>query len=148
MKLALYDDFHLGIIKGEKIADVGEALGGINYHNPQELMEMVITGWDEIGPKIEQAAGLKEGMPLDGVQLRPPMPRPGQLVCLAGNYLEPAHPDRMDFNAFLKANTSVIGQNGTVELPPAEAKVFHFEPELALVIGKKADRISAAEVMD
>ena len=36
----------------------------------------------------------------------------------------------------------------TVELPDAEASVFHFEPELALVIGKRASHLSQADALD
>jgi len=147
MKLALYNDFRLGVIKGDKIVDAMAAVEGLTYHNPQELMKIIITRWNEIVPRIEQAISGKDWMTLDSVRLQPPLPRPGQLVCLAGNYLEPARPDRTSFNAFLKATTSVIGHGETVELPSANASVFHFEPELALVISKTASRISASEAM-
>ncbi|MCB0189847.1 MAG: fumarylacetoacetate hydrolase family protein, partial [Caldilineaceae bacterium] len=52
------------------------------------------------------------------------------------------------FNAFLKSPNSLVGHGGTVELAPAAATVFHFEPELALVIGKAASRIKAEDAMD
>jgi len=148
MKLAFFNDFQLGVIKGDKIVDLGGAVAGMGYHSPQELMQLLITGWDELAPQVAQIVQETEGLLVERVRLRPPLPRPGQLVCLAGNYLEPAHPERMAFNAFLKSNTSVIGQGETVELPPAEASHFHFEPELALVIGKRASRITAAEAMN
>jgi 2-keto-4-pentenoate hydratase/2-oxohepta-3-ene-1,7-dioic acid hydratase in catechol pathway len=148
MKLAFFNDFQLGVIKDDKIIDVGAAVAGLGYHSPQELMLMLITGWDELRPRLEQTAQGQDGVALAEVKLRPPLPRPGQLVCMAGNYLEPARPEMMDFNAFFKSNTSVIGHGDTVELPPAEASVFHGEPELALVIGKRASRISAAEARD
>ncbi|MEZ4663804.1 MAG: fumarylacetoacetate hydrolase family protein [Caldilineaceae bacterium] len=45
--------------------------------------------------------------------------------------------ERGEFNGFLKSPNSVIGHLDTVELCPAEASVFHFEPELAVVIGKR-----------
>jgi 2-keto-4-pentenoate hydratase/2-oxohepta-3-ene-1,7-dioic acid hydratase in catechol pathway len=147
MKLAFYDDFKLGVIEGDQIIDASAAIADLNYHTPQELLEMVIGGWEKIGAKIGQSAQGQAGVPLDSVKLRPPVPRPGQLVCLAVNYIEPARPDRAEFNAFLKSNRSVIASGETVELAPAPATVFHFEPELALVIGKRASRISAAQAM-
>jgi 2-keto-4-pentenoate hydratase/2-oxohepta-3-ene-1,7-dioic acid hydratase in catechol pathway len=70
------------------------------------------------------------------------------LVCLAGNYIEPAYPDRGEFNAFLKSPTGTIGKGDTVELPTADVTVFHFEPELSVVIGKTATHVSQAEAMD
>jgi 2-keto-4-pentenoate hydratase/2-oxohepta-3-ene-1,7-dioic acid hydratase in catechol pathway len=75
------------------------------------------------------------------------VPRPGQLVCMAGNYHEPSRADT-PFNAFLKARTSIIGTGGTVELPDAEATVFHFEPELALLIGKPASHLTPDTASD
>jgi 2-keto-4-pentenoate hydratase/2-oxohepta-3-ene-1,7-dioic acid hydratase in catechol pathway len=147
MKLTFYDNFKLGIIVEDKIFDVSTVVEGLNYHTPQELIEMVMTGWENIAPKITQSIQGQAGVSLDTVKLRPPVPRPGQLVCLAGNYLEPARPERMEFNAFLKSNTSVIATGETVELAPAPATVFHFEPEIALVIGKRASRIAASEAM-
>ena len=66
---------------------------------------------------------------------------------MAGNYLEPGRPEPV-FNAFLKATTSVIGTGDTVELPDAEATVFHFEPELALLIGERASHLSPDTAME
>lgn len=148
MKLAFFNDYQLGVIRDDQIVDVKSALTGISYHSPQELMEMIIKSWSTVQPKLEQAAQGEEGVALDNVRLRPPLPRPGQLVCLAGNYREPAHPDRGDFNAFLKSPTGIIARGDTVELPPADATVFHFEPELSVIIGKTATRISQSEAMD
>lgn len=148
MKLALFNDYQFGVIRDSRIIDASPALERISYHSPQELMEMVITGWGEIQPKIEQAVAGKEGISLDQVRLRPPLPRPGQLVCLAGNYIEASRPDRGEFNGFLKSPTGVVGKGDTVELPPVDASVFHFEPELSLIIGKTATRISQSEAMD
>ena len=148
MKLAFFNNYQLGVIRDDQIVDATSALEGISYHTPQELMEMVITGFSEVRPKIEQAVLGKEGVALDRVRLRPPLPRPGQLVCLAGNYIEPAQTERENFNAFLKSPTAVIGQGDTAELPPAGARVFHFEPELSVIIGKTTTRVSQSEAMD
>lgn len=148
MKLVLFDDFKLGVLEEERILDASSAVKGLGYHTPQELMQMVIGQWSTLQPQIQQAIAGQSGVPLTQVRVRPPLPRPGQLVCLAGNYLEPQKPQRGEFNAFLKSPNSVIGHNDTVELCPAPASVFHFEPELAVVIGKPASRITAAEAMD
>jgi 2-keto-4-pentenoate hydratase/2-oxohepta-3-ene-1,7-dioic acid hydratase in catechol pathway len=76
------------------------------------------------------------------------VPRPGQLVCAAVNYLEAGRPEPQPFNAFLKAPTSIIGSGDTVELPDTPASVFHFEPELALVIGKRAAHLAPEAAME
>lgn len=148
MKLVLFDDFNLGVLQGDRILDASNVVKGLGHHSPQEMMQMLITQWSTLQPQIEQALAGQSGVPLDQVRVCPPLPRPGQLVCLAGNYLEPQKPERGEFNAFLKSPNSVIGHKATVELCPAPASVFHFEPELAVVIGKPASRVSAAEAMD
>ncbi len=148
MKLAFFNDYQLGVISGDQIVDVASALEGVSYHSPQELIETLIQDWDNLQPQIAQAAEGNGGTALDSVRLRAPLPRPGQLVCLAGNYIEPASPDRGEFNAFLKSPTGIIGKDDTVQLPDVDATVFHFEPELSVVIGKTASYVSQAEAMD
>lgn len=148
MKLAFFNDYQLGVIKGDRIVDVGSAVDGLSYHSPQELINMLIEGFGDLQADIESAAAGGDGVSLADVRLRAPLPRPGQLLCLAGNYIEPASPERGEFNAFLKSPTSIIGTGDTSEFPSADASVFHFEPELALVIGKTASRVSQADAMD
>ena len=148
MKLVLYNDFQLGVVRGDSIVYVGDSVETLGYHNVQEMMQMIINDWDAIQPKIEEAIDYENSVALGTVILHPPLPRPGQLMCVAVNYLEPRQPERGPFNGFLKANTSVIPTGGRVELPAAEATVFHFEPELALVIGRRARHLSQAEALD
>jgi 2-keto-4-pentenoate hydratase/2-oxohepta-3-ene-1,7-dioic acid hydratase in catechol pathway len=148
MKLVLYNDYQLGIIRDNTVVDAMSAVQGLDHHSPQELMTMVITGWDQIRPQIERATQGQQGVALDSVRLRPPLPRPGQIVCLAGNYLEHGSTDKGDFNGFFKPPTAVIGYGDTCELTTKTATVFHFEPELGVVIGKPASRLSQAGAMD
>ncbi|MCB0030713.1 MAG: fumarylacetoacetate hydrolase family protein [Anaerolineales bacterium] len=148
MKLAFFDNYRLGVIDGERVFDAQQAVQEFGQQSPQALLEMLITSWAEMAPRLASAIAGQAGQPLTAVNWCPPVPRPGQLVCAAVNYIEENRPDRGPFNAFLKATSSLLGSGGTVELPPAEATVFHFEPELALVIGKRASRIKAEEAMD
>ena len=148
MRLALFNDYRLGVVQDDRIFDVSSAVADLGYHTPQEMMQLLITHWVTAQSKISAAVAGQAGVALDQVTFWAPRPRPGQLLCLAGNYLEPQKPERGLFNAFLKSPNSVIGHGGTVELAPAEATVFHFEPELAIVIGKAASRIKAEDAMD
>ena len=148
MKFAFFDDYKLGVITDDGIVDISETLSEISYHSPQELIQTVIVDYHSFLPKI--ADSLKKSSPksLDSVNLRAPLPQPGQLVCLAGNYIEPGSPSRGEFNAFLKSPTSVISTKETVRLPEADVTVFHFEPELAIVIGKTAKHLSEENALD
>lgn len=148
MQLALFNDYQLGVLRDDQLYDASAAVVDLGYHSPQEMMQMIISDWSSFQPKIEAAIQGQRGLTMESVSFCAPMPRPGQLVCLAGNYLEPRQPERGLFNAFLKSPNSVIGHGGTVELAPVEATVFHFEPELAIVIGKSASHLQAEGAMD
>lgn len=148
MKLAFFDDYRLGVITDDEIVDINDSLKNITYHTPQELIQMVIEDYDNLQSSITDT--VKNGVPisLDTVTLKAPLPRPGQLVCMAGNYIEPDSPSRGDFNAFLKSPTGIISTKETVELPEADVTVFHFEPELAVVIGKTAKHLTEENALD
>ena len=148
MKLAFFNDYQLGVITTDGIVDISDALSGISYHTPQELIRMVIEDFDNLRSAIADAAENGMATALDGVSLKAPLPRPGQLVCLAGNYIEPDSPSRGEFNAFLKSPTGIISTKETVQLPEADVTVFHFEPELAIVIGKTAKHLSEENALD
>ncbi|MDE0015721.1 MAG: fumarylacetoacetate hydrolase family protein [Candidatus Poribacteria bacterium] len=148
MKLTFFNDYQLGVITEDGVVDISDALSGISYHTPQELIRMVIEDFDNLRPAIAAAAENGTVTALEGVSLKAPLPRPGQLVCLAGNYIEPDSPSRGEFNAFLKSPTGIIATKGTVELPEADVTVFHFEPELAIVIGKTAKHLSEENALD
>ena len=148
MKLTFFNDYQLGVITEDGVVDIGAALSGISYHTPQELIRMVIEDFDNLRPAIADAAENGTATALESVSLKAPLPRPGQLVCLAGNYIEPDSPSRGEFNAFLKSPTGILPTKGTVELPEADVTVFHFEPELAIVIGKAAKHLSEENALD
>lgn len=148
MKLAFFNDYQLGVITADGIVDISDALSELSYHTPQELIRMVIEEFDSLRSTIADAAENGDALALDSVSFKAPVPRPGQLVCLAGNYIEPDSPSRGDFNAFLKSPTGIIATKNTVELPEADVTVFHFEPELAIVIGKTAKHLSEADALD
>ena len=146
MKLAFFNDNRLGVILNGNIVDITPVVGNL-APTPQGTLTALIATWDAHAPKIDAHVKGQAGIALDAIKFRSPVPKPGQLVCAAVNYIEPNRP-KAAFNAFLKSTSSIIAHQDTVELPPAEATVFHFEPELALVIGKRASRIDASDAMD
>jgi 2-keto-4-pentenoate hydratase/2-oxohepta-3-ene-1,7-dioic acid hydratase in catechol pathway len=143
MKFVHFDDFRLGVLAGERVVDITGTVAGAT---PQARLEALIRGWDELAPAVREAAN-GDGAPLGSVRLRPSVPKPGQLVCAAVNYIEAGRPEAGPFNAFLKSPNSIIGHGDTVELPDAPVTLFHFEPELALVIGKRAAHLSPEEAL-
>jgi len=78
MKLVLFNDYRLGVIRGNMVVDAMEALEGQEFRKPQDMIEETITRWDEMKPRIESAIRGKRGVPLENVRLRPPVPRPSR----------------------------------------------------------------------
>ena len=88
MKLAFFDDFKLGVIKGDSIVNVEAALGDMKQATPQQLMEHVIEDFQRLRPKLEEAAAKGKAVSLSRVRLRPPLPKQAKMVCAPVNYLE------------------------------------------------------------
>jgi 2-keto-4-pentenoate hydratase/2-oxohepta-3-ene-1,7-dioic acid hydratase in catechol pathway len=110
-------------------------------------MEELITNWEDVKPKIDEAVRGKEGVPLNRVRLRAPLPRPSKLICAAVNYLEFGQREPAVLDAFLKSPSAIIGSGDTCELPPVPATIFHHEPELAFVVGKRATKVSQDDAL-
>ena len=142
MKLLLFNEYRLGVLRDGRVVDAMEAVAGLQLRRPQDLVEEVINRWDELKPKAEASIQGKEGVALESVNLRPPVPRPSKIICAAVNYLEYGQREAAVLDAFLKSPSAVVGTGETCVLPPAPATVFHHEPELALVIGKRATNVS------
>ena len=148
MKLAYFDDFKLGVIKGDRIVDVSAAVADIPHIGPHDLIGGLIARFSDYRRRLEETAAREQGAPLAGVRLRPPLPRPGTIVCMAVNYMEDGtRSEPAPINAFLKSPGAIIGPGDTMELPDAPAKVFEGEAEFAVVIGKRAKNVTAADAM-
>jgi len=148
VKLCYFNDFRLGVIKGDQVVDVTDAVNDIPHLDSRDLILGLIAKWDAYKARVEKAAADGKGQPLSGVRLRPPVPKPGNIVCMAVNYMENGTlPEKPQINAFHKAATAVIGDGDTMVLPDAPATIFEGEAELALVIGKRATRVSQADAM-
>ena len=147
MKLALYDDYQLGVITGDHIINAMAVVEGMTFRRPQDLIEEVIINWNEMRPRIEAAIDGRDGVSLGSVRLRPPVPKPPKLICAAVNYLEFGMREPAVLDAFLKSPTAVIGSGDTCELPSAQASVFHHEPELAFVIGREASKVEQEDAL-
>lgn len=148
MKLAFFDDYKLGVVKGDSIVDVSAAVADVPHTGPGDLISGVIARFDTYRPKIE-AASAGAGVPLSGVRLRAPLPKPGNIVCMAVNYMENGTlAQAAPINAFHKASTAIIGPGDTMVLPDVPATIFEGEAEMAVVIGKRATHVPAAQAMD
>jgi len=97
----------------------------------------------------------KTSLPLSKVKLRAPVPNPPKVFCLAGNYQDHieegggrlAAQDKETPRVFMKPpTTTVIGPEDKILIPPV-ARAIDWEGELAVVIGRTAKGVKAAQAL-
>lgn len=133
-----------------------------------EQPEQTLSWFDLDGPCLPEAAaahdaalhvpGRLDEMRADGavlahaeVEMLAPVPRPGKVICIGLNYKDHAAESKMDLPdrplMFSKFPTSIIGPGAPVVIPPMTQKL-DYEAELAVVIGRRATRVSAENGYD
>ena len=149
MKLLHFDDFKLGVLNGETVVDVSDIANEVPHIGPHDRINGLIENFDLYRDRLEAASSNGSGVPLDSIRIRPPLPKPGNIDCMAVNYMEDGTRDApAPINAFHKSPNAVIGNGDTMILPDVPASVFEGEAEIALIIGKRASNISESDAMD
>ena len=149
MKFAFFDDSRIGIVIDSEIVDITEVNLGINTATSQGLLNGIMENFDSLRPRLEDLTLSGTRVPLSSVNLGPPIPRPGKIVARAVNYMENgALKEKPPIHAFLKSRNAIIGPGDTINLPKANASVFHHEAELGVVIGKEGTDIAVENAFD
>src|SRR5919204_3344754 len=162
MKICRYDDNRLGLAAEDGIRDVTAALSrlpAVSYPFPRH--DALIAHLAELRAHIERAAQAAKPVPVERVKLLSPVANPGKIVAAPVNYkkhLEEALADKGIHHGnlvqeihragmFLKATSSLVGPGEGVKLVHTDRRNDH-EVELAVVIGRRAKNVSAAQAMD
>ena len=149
MKILFFDDFKLGVLKGDTVVDVTQAVSDIPRLGPHDLINGLIEKFPDYRTKLEAAAATGKGVPLSSVRIRPPLPRPINIDCMAVNYMEDGtKSEPSPINAFHKSPSAIIGDGDTMVFTDVPAISFEGEAEIAVVIGKRASNVKAAQAMD
>jgi 2-keto-4-pentenoate hydratase/2-oxohepta-3-ene-1,7-dioic acid hydratase in catechol pathway len=149
MKLMFFDDFRLGVLKGDAVVDVSEVVRDVPRVGPQDVIAGLIARFADYKPALEKAVAAGKGVPIAGVRIRPPLPRPHNIDCMAVNYMEDGtRKEPAPINAFHKSPSAIIGNGDTMVLPDMAATLFEGEAEVAVVIGRRASHVPAAKAMD
>ena len=148
MKLLYFDDFRLGVLKDTAVVDVSSVVRGIPSTGPHNLISGLIERFGEYRARLEEAARSGTGIPVDKVRIRAPLPKPCNIDCMAVNYMEDGtRTEPAPINAFHKSPNAVIGDGDTMLLPDVPATIFEGEAEVAVVIGRHASNVAAADAM-
>ena len=149
MKLVFFDDFKLGVVKGDTVVDMSNAVSGIEHTSAQDLIGKLIENFSQYRALLQEAVDGGSGIPLNQVRLRSPLPKPPNIICMAVNYMEDGTRDEpAPINAFQKSPNAVIGNGDTMILPDIPATIFEGEAEIALVIGKRASNVRQEDAYD
>jgi 2-keto-4-pentenoate hydratase/2-oxohepta-3-ene-1,7-dioic acid hydratase in catechol pathway len=148
MKLMYFDDYRLGVLAGDNVIDVSAAVADIPHTGPHNLISGLIERFADYRKRLEDAVARGKGTPVVKVKIRPPLPKPVNIDCMAVNYMEDGTlKEPAPINGFHKSPTAVIGNGDTMVLPDVPAGIFEGEAELAVVIGKRASQVKAADAM-
>ena len=149
MKLLCFNDDRLGVLKDDRVVDVSGTLPHRGILRLQTQVEDVIENYDSYRPKFEELMARESGIPVADVKLLPPIPRPRKVLAAFVNYQDRVGAKDVPIEFFDKTPAGMVGPDGTVELLDEEmVGVYHFEAELAFVMGKMAKHVSEADAMD
>lgn len=156
MKLAVYDDGRVGLVRDGMLVDVSDLVGAGAAGWPPVFLLRAIEGFAGLRPRLTEALSRRQGVPLDRVRLRAPVVFPSKVIAAPVNYrlhLEEMRPLAKQelhaiekYGVFLKAPSSVVGPDATIELPFPDRRTDH-EVELGVVIGRTARNVAAADAM-
>jgi 2-keto-4-pentenoate hydratase/2-oxohepta-3-ene-1,7-dioic acid hydratase in catechol pathway len=154
MRIARFDDNRVGIVRDDGIHDVTSALDALPAHRyPFPRQDALVANLDLL--KNAKSARV---VPVEKAKLLSPVANPGKIMAAPVNYtkhLEEALADKgihhgnlvgeiHKVGIFLKATSAVVGAGEGVKLVHTERRNDH-EVELAIVIGKQARNIAAAD---
>jgi 2-keto-4-pentenoate hydratase/2-oxohepta-3-ene-1,7-dioic acid hydratase in catechol pathway len=156
MRLVVFDESRLGLVRGDTVVDVSDLVGAGGGDWPPVFLLRAIGDFERLRPRLLQAAEGRPGLPLDRVRLQAPVVFPSKVIAAPVNYrlhIEEMRPlvkgelhaiER--YGLFLKAPSSVVGPEATIELPFPDRRTDH-EVELGVVIGRTARNVARADAM-
>jgi 2-keto-4-pentenoate hydratase/2-oxohepta-3-ene-1,7-dioic acid hydratase in catechol pathway len=150
-----------GVVTDRGIVNISSAWD--DPEPPRSVAEILARGAPCLQRVRELAGAAEQVIPLDFVRLLAPIPRPGKVLALAGNYSEHIreasvhHGYKLGLSdsprqtttprPFLMPSTAVIGPGETIPWP-AYTREVDYELELAIVIGRIARHVDANDALD
>lgn len=167
MRLATYlhqQQRRVGVVVAEQVYDLAACLQASGQGDAAlagDMLTLLAGGQralDQAKAAVAwaQQQGTPAGVqPLSAVNLCAPIPCPGKLLCLAGNYASHieegggkfAGKEKMIPRFFMKPCTAVVGTGDAIRVP-ASTGFADWELELAVVIGKTGRDLTAAQAAE
>ncbi len=135
----------LGLRLGEEVAP----LASLGAEVPATMPALLAMGPGFLAGLAARAAAAPR-LPLAGLELLPPVPVPGKVVCIGLNYAlhakEGGNPIPDYPAVFLRGATS-LASPGAPLIRPRASERLDWEAELAVVVGRRARHVSEAEAL-
>jgi 2-keto-4-pentenoate hydratase/2-oxohepta-3-ene-1,7-dioic acid hydratase in catechol pathway len=140
----------LGALVGEQVVDLAAA-GMTTAADMRALLEAGPEAWAQLAGDLATQDWAPFARPLAGLKLDAPV-RPSKIVAIGQNYFDHVAeqnapmPERPIM--FAKFPTTIIGAGDEIRWEPALSEQIDWEAELAVVIGRPARRVKAADAYD
>ena len=159
MKIAIYDDYQLGLVSGDRLLPFTSLLPRALDLLPRQRLNWLVAHWDTHAADVEKHARGAEPVPLASVRLLPASPAPSAIFAAPANYRRHIGElgDRAVTNTrrtareqgvFLKAPGSLVGAGQAILLPRGSARRFDHESELAVIIGRACRDVPRERAME
>ncbi len=153
MKLASVRDggtLTWGLIEAlEQVPDAGVRLATPGLRTRYPDLRSVLAA--DVLRDILQALSLAPLRPAAGLRFAPAIPDPSRILCVGINYLEHIHEmgrERPDYPTLFTRFPDTLVGHGEAIVRPRISTQFDYEGELAIVIGKTARHVSAAQALE
>jgi 2-keto-4-pentenoate hydratase/2-oxohepta-3-ene-1,7-dioic acid hydratase in catechol pathway len=163
VRLCRFDQDRLGVVEGDVVRDVTQALDVIPaYRYPLPEYDLLIANLGKVAGRANELRANAAATPLAKVKLLSPVANPGKLIAAPVNYQKhldevkadsqihannPAHTVTIQTaGLFLKATSSLTGAGQGIAVVKPERRTDH-EVELAVVIGRPGRNVARADAL-
>jgi len=143
------NEAHLGAVRDDWVIDLASASNG---RLPSDMLTFLQQGEAAIQLAQEVERSVTTALALSEVTLLAPVPNPSKVVAIGLNYMdhcrEQGHEPPKAPIIFTKFPSAIVGPGAAIRWDPALTEQVDYEAELAVVMGRTARRVSAAEALD
>jgi len=140
---------HLGVVQQDQVINLHLASAG---KLPDDMLQFLQLGDAAMEMARALVAEHCAGIAIDSVRLLAPISNPAKVVAIGLNYMD--HVIEAGFEVpefatmFCKYSSSIVGSGDDVRWSQELTQQVDYEAELALVIGKTARKVAAADAYD
>ena len=146
-----------GLLLQGQVHDLARVAPEWGFELPSDMRQLLQLERIDLVQSIADrlAIGLQSGVPLAEARLAAPVPHPGKILALAGNYREHVREgggqvvtrENSTPRVFIKPASTTAHHEGLVRIP-RRSTTIDYEIELGVVIGRRCRYLKAASALD